>query len=131
LQAAIESVESRYQPLDIAFEAIVHMQGVNAAKVWAAESGCGALSKEADNLHDRANNLFGRMVDLRPSTQAGIAAVAASIKDELQDFWKDPEPDRDWEISLFTRFIDGLIECGSSEKIAVKLAEPKRCAEPQ
>jgi hypothetical protein len=118
LRAAIESVEPRCRPLQEAFEAIFRVQGWNAAEVWSKESDYGALEKEVANLRERATYLVERMIKLGPRTRAGIAAVAASFKVDQRHFWKEPEPDRDWEISLLTRFIDSLIECESSAKPA-------------
>jgi hypothetical protein len=59
-----------------------------------------------------------RMLDFRPTTLAGIAAVAATLRDdELEHLWAKPEDDRDWGILMLTRFIDGLLESASSTKV--------------
>jgi hypothetical protein len=104
--------------LQVASEAIGYVKGFNFLVAWSAESGFKALNKEFSDLSERATYLVERIIKLGPRTRAGIAAVAASFKADQRHFWKEPEPDRDWEISLLTRFIDGLIECGSSAKPA-------------
>jgi hypothetical protein len=69
------------------------------------------LSAEIGALNERAGVLVEHMISLRPDTQAGITAVAASFKENQHHFWKELEADRDWDVELLTRFIDGLIEC--------------------
>jgi hypothetical protein len=62
------------------------------------------------------------MIALRPKTLAGIIAIARSLKEEALDtYWDEPDEDRDWDVMLVTRFIDGLIECGTP---AVALTGP-------
>ena len=54
------------------------------------------------------------MIALRPKTLAGLAALAATMKeDALYSYWNTPDEDRDWDVMLITRFLDGLIERGS------------------
>jgi hypothetical protein len=51
-------------------------------------------------------------------TPGRIIATAKSLKeDPLDHLWVEPEKDRDWDVMLLTRFIDGLIETASSTKI--------------
>ena len=47
---------------------------------------------------------------LDPRKQLRIAAVASAFKAAQSHFWKEPEPERDWDISLLTRFLDWLID---------------------
>jgi hypothetical protein len=50
------------------------------------------------------------MLELGPKTPSSIAAVASALKDGVLDhLWDKPEDDRDWDVELLTRFLDGLI----------------------
>jgi hypothetical protein len=33
-------------------------------------------------------------------------------EDALRSYWNKPDEDRDWDVMLITRFLDGLIEVG-------------------
>jgi hypothetical protein len=64
------------------------------------------------------------MVTLRPKTIAGIAAVAATLKDfSLSRYWDKPDEDRDWDVMLITWFLDGLIEVGQAGEAGGVLAQ--------
>jgi hypothetical protein len=69
------------------------------------------------SIEIRLTNIVDSMIKLRPRKQLGIAAVAAAFKADQDHFWKEPEPDRNWEISLLTRFLDGLIDLGQAPRI--------------
>jgi hypothetical protein len=77
-----------------------------------------ALLEELEALCLRETNLVDSMIKLRPKTLVGIAAVAAMFKADQAHFWKKPEADRDREISLLTRFLDGLIDLGQAPSLA-------------
>jgi hypothetical protein len=50
------------------------------------------------------------MLQLGPKTPSSIAAVALSLKEEvLNHLWEAPKDNRDWDVELLTRFLDGLI----------------------
>jgi flagellar biosynthesis/type III secretory pathway protein FliH len=115
LQQASDRLRKQHDPLESAFYAIGKLEGREGAEEWAEESGFWAVNTEISDLRSRASFLVERMILLRPQTPAGVAAVAASIKEDQPRFWKKPEKDRDWDVSLVTRFIDGLVERGSSE----------------
>jgi hypothetical protein len=115
LQAKISPNRIRFEPLQLAYEAILHNRGASVAKAWVEQVGFWPLNDEIADLCERATHIVERMIVLRPKTQAGIAAVAEALKADQNHFWKEPEPERDWDISLVTRFIDGLIECSPVE----------------
>ena len=51
-----------------------------------------------------------RLLALRPKTLGGIAAVAATLKnEELANYRNTPEDDRDFDVRCITPFPDGLI----------------------
>ena len=69
------------------------------------------------------NRIVERMLDLGPTTLAGIAAAAATLrKDALSDCWDEPIADRDWKDEIVTRFIDMLIETGQTPPPPLRLA---------
>jgi hypothetical protein len=70
------------------------------------------LNDDVSDLCLRETNLVDSMIKLQPKTPAGIAAVAAAFKADQNHFWKSPEADRDWDISLLPRFLDGLMDLG-------------------
>ena len=72
------------------------------------------MNEELSDLCLRETNLVDSMIKLHPKTPAGIAAVAAAFKADQAHFWEKHESDRDWEISLLTRFLDGLIDLGQA-----------------
>ena len=76
---------------------------------WSFQSEHDAFITELSEKCERGTNLVDSMIQLLPKTLAGIAAVAAAFKEDQDHFWREPEQDRDWEISLLTRFLDGLI----------------------
>jgi hypothetical protein len=115
LQQSCERLKKRHDPLESAYYAIGKLNGLKAREDWAQESGFWTVNTEISDLRSRASFLVERMILLRPQTPAGIAAVAASIKEDQSHFWKEPEERRDWDVSLITRFIDGLLDRGSSE----------------
>jgi hypothetical protein len=115
LQAKRGPLAMRHAPLAIAFNAIGKLSGFEAANAWGNESGFNALDREIADLDERAGGLVERMISMLPKTRAGIAAVATSIKEDQYHLWKEPDEDRDWDVALVTRFIDGLVECSSTE----------------
>jgi hypothetical protein len=114
--AKIMQMRPQWEALCAASGLIFKERGIDAAIEWEKNSGGRSVNDENNRLEERATNLVERMIELRPRTRAGIAAVAACFKADQDHLWKDPEPDRDWEVSLVTRFIDGLIECGPPAK---------------
>jgi hypothetical protein len=92
------------------------------ANAWGHQSEYWALNEELSDLCIRETHLVDSMIKLQSKTPAGIAAVAAAFKADQDHFWKEPEPDRDWHISLLTRFLDGLIDLGQASCLAVRVA---------
>jgi hypothetical protein len=117
LRAEFERLEVTRQPIidqtnEFAwtFTRIVRESGYETARVWGEQSGFSTLDSQLDELNSRANAIVERMVALRPRTSAGLAAVAATMKeDALWRHWDKPEENRDWDVMLITRFLDGLI----------------------
>jgi hypothetical protein len=61
-------------------------------------------------LTQRAFDIVQRMLALQPKTLVGIAAIAASLKeDTLPNYWAEPEESRDFQDLCVTRFLDSLI----------------------
>jgi hypothetical protein len=118
LQAKTSSIRTRIEPLQVAFEAISKANGYKKAEEWGHQSEYWALNDELSDLYIRETSLVDSMIKLQPKTPAGIAAVAAAFKADQDHFWKKPESDRDWEISLLTRFLDGLIGLGQAPFLA-------------
>jgi hypothetical protein len=114
LQVKITSLQTRIAPLEVAFAAIIKANGSGKAVEWGHQTEYWALNDELGDLCIRETNLVDSMIKLQPKTPAGIAAVAAVFKADQDHFWKEPEPDRDWDISLLTRFLDGLIDLASA-----------------
>ena len=94
--------------------------GHEAARVWSEKNiPWTLLDRQLEELDSRANVILERMVALRPRTLAGLAALAATMKeDALGSYWNKPDEDRDWDVMLITRFIDGLIEVGRGPGVA-------------
>jgi hypothetical protein len=86
--------------------------GYKKAEEWGRRSQYWALNDDLSDLCLRETNLVDSMIKLQPKTPAGIAAVAAAFKADQNHFWKSPEADRDWDISLLPRFLDGLMDLG-------------------
>jgi hypothetical protein len=120
LRVEFERAEAMRQPLidqtnELAwtFTRIVCESGYETARVWGEQSGFSTLDSQLDELNSRANAIVESMISLRPKTLAGVGAVAATMKeDALNQYWDKPEEDRDFDVSLITRFLDGLIELG-------------------
>jgi hypothetical protein len=69
-----------------------------------------AMDEMTSSTSVKLSRLAERMLDLGPTTPAGIAAVAATLReDNLAHYWEKPARDRDYDVELVTRFIDGLI----------------------
>ncbi len=84
---------------------------------WGKQSGFCALNTEIAALNEHAGGFAERMIALRPNTLAGIAAVAATLKDYALSFhWKEPEEDRDWDVEILTKFLDCLVGLGQGEE---------------
>lgn len=129
IQADILPTKTRYEPLSVAYEAILKTHGHEAAKTWGHQSEFWTHNATMSDSDERATNLIERMIDLRPKTLAGIAAVAASLKEDQSHFWDETEKSRDWDILLVTKFIDALIECGAPA-VALNGAESHRLKQP-
>jgi hypothetical protein len=111
LHAKLGALAPTHKPLSVAFGAICQLNGLEAAGAWSDESGFEALNEEVGDLHERAADVVGRMISLKPKTLASIAAIAASFKKDQRHLWKEPVEDRDWDLELLTRFIDELVTC--------------------
>jgi hypothetical protein len=118
LRAKLPTLGKRFAPLRVAFGSILKLNGFEAAAAWSKETEYDALNHEISDLNLRATDLVDSMIKLQPKTLAGIAATAAAFKEDQANFWEEPEPDRDWEISLLTRFLDGLIDLGKAPRVA-------------
>jgi hypothetical protein len=95
---------------DIFHEKILS-EGWETACAWATASGHNERVEEQNRLSAPLSRIIERMVALKPKTVAGIAAIAVVLRaDALSSWWSKPERDRDWDIELVTRFLDGLIE---------------------
>ena len=112
LQAKISLIRTAIEPLEVAFAAIMKANGYKKAEEWGHRSQYWALNDDLSDLCLRETNLVDSMIKLQPKTPAGIAAVAAAFKADQNHFWKSPEADRDWDISLLPRFLDGLMDLG-------------------
>jgi hypothetical protein len=79
-----------------------------------------------EKLDLRACRIVERMIALKPKTPKGIAAIAATLKEDLlSHHWKEQEEDRDYDVHLTTQFLDGLIEVGQLQGNADRvLTEP-------
>jgi hypothetical protein len=117
LQPKISSVRKRLAPLEVAHDAIGMKHGFEKAAEWSTQSEHDALITDLSDLCLSETYLVDSMIKLQPKTLAGIAATAAAFKEDQAHFWKKPETDRDWEISLLTRFLDGLIDLGQAPRI--------------
>jgi hypothetical protein len=122
LRAEFERLEVTRQPLvertnelSWNFTQMVCESGYETARVWGERSGYWSLIDQLEALDSRATAIVERMVALRPKTSAGLAALAATMKeDALNAYWNKPDEDREWEVMLITRFLDGLIESGQA-----------------
>ena len=116
LRAEIEDLKVKRRPLEDtadalyqSFEHTIREDGFEAARAW------GNSVASIINLKRWANRPSRREVSradarARPRTPASIAAVAAVLRDEaFAHYWKETEDDRDWDVALLTRFLDGLI----------------------
>jgi hypothetical protein len=112
-QSLIEPTNELWSP----FTQMVRESGYETARVWGEQSSLFSLENQLDALDSRVNDIMEGMIALRPKTLAGLAALAATMKDDaLSSYWNKPDEDRDWDVMLITRFIDGLIESGSVAK---------------
>jgi|ERR1700733_11522170 hypothetical protein len=118
LRAKTSSIRTAIDPLEVAFAAIRKANGYKKAEEWGHQSEYWALNDELSDLCLSETNRVDSMIKLQPKTPAGIAVVAAAFKADQNHFWKKPEEDRDWEISLLTRFLDGLIDLGEAPCLA-------------
>jgi hypothetical protein len=120
LRAEFERLEVTRQPIidqtnELAwtFTQMVCESGYETARVWGEQSGFLSLEDQLEALDSRANDIMEGMIALRPKTLAGLAALPATMKeDALRSYWDKPDKDRDWDVMLITRFLDGLIEVG-------------------
>jgi hypothetical protein len=126
LRAEFERLEVTRQPLieqtnelSWSFTQRVCESGYETARVWGEQRGFLSLENQLEALDLRANAIMEGMIALRPKTLAGLAALAATMKDDaLYSYWDKPDEDRDWDVMLISRFLDGLIERGSVAKTA-------------
>jgi hypothetical protein len=97
--------------LDLTFRKRIKKYGIEAAMALDPdERASKRLAKKLNPLDARAEDIMERMLALLPKTLDGIAAVAATLKnEELANYWNTPEDDRDFDVRCITRFLDGLI----------------------
>ncbi len=87
--------------------------GLEAACAWADANGFDGRNEEHERLGLEISQLSTRMLDVGPTTLAGIAAVAATLKEDLLvHYWAKPIKDRDYEVELVTKLIDALVVSG-------------------
>jgi hypothetical protein len=116
LRAEFERLEVTRQPLieqvdelSWSFSERVCESGYETATAWSEQSGFSILQNQLEELDARANAILQGMSALRPRTLAGLAALAATMKeDALYSYWDKPDEKRDWDVALITRFLDGL-----------------------
>ncbi len=112
-QSLIEPTNELSRP----FTQMVRETGYETARVWGEQSGLVSLENQLDALNSRVNDIMEGMIALRPKTLAGLAALAATMKeDALRSYWNKPDEDRDWDVMHVTRFLDELIERDSVAK---------------
>jgi hypothetical protein len=119
LDATREPLIEQVDALSLSFTQRVREGGYKTALIWGEQSGFLSLEDQLEALDLRANDIMESMIALRPKTLAGLAALAATMKeDALRSYWNKPDEDRDWDVMLVTRFLDGLIERDSVAKTA-------------
>jgi hypothetical protein len=117
LRAEIEGLKATRWPLEntanalyAVFEKSVLESGFEAACAWGAKVGLDPRLDEIEQIDRRAGQIIEQMLELVPKTPASIAAAASALKEEaLGHLWDQSEGDRDWDVALLTRFLDGLI----------------------
>jgi hypothetical protein len=117
LRAEIEDLRAKRRPLEEtanalyqSFEQTIRECGFEAACAWGNRVGLDPKLDEIEQIDRRAGHLIERMLQLGPKTPSSIAAVALALKEEvLNHLWEAPKDDRDWDVELLTRFLDGLI----------------------
>jgi hypothetical protein len=122
LRAEFVRLNDVYQPLnDAAWEKAEAFRdkfvesGFEAACEWAKATGCYYRDMALEQMSDELDEIVKRMIDLRPTTPGGIAAIAASLRDEaLSSYWNEPVAERDCDVEVITRFLDALIEIGQT-----------------
>jgi hypothetical protein len=120
LRAEFVRLNDAYGPLNKeawdeseAFLAMVEETGWAEACTWAAATGCDGRNDATERMSEDLARLVERMLALGPTTLAGIAAVAATLReDALDHYWKEPIAKRDWDVELVTQFIDALVVAG-------------------
>jgi hypothetical protein len=120
LRAEFMRLNDVYQPLnDAAWEKHVAVRdkfvesGFEAASKWAKATGCYYRDVALEQMSDDLDKIVKQIIDLRPTTPAGIAAIAASLReDALSSYWTKPVAERDCDVEVITRFFDALIETG-------------------
>lgn len=120
LRAEFVRLNAMYMPLNDAaweeadaFRARVEEDGWEAACAWADANGFDGRNEEHARLGWELSQLATRMLDVGPTSLAGIAAVAATLKEDLLvHYWAKPIKDRDYEVELVTKLIDALVVSG-------------------
>jgi hypothetical protein len=115
--------------LSWSFTQMVCESGCETARVWGEENWPSTFDEQLESLDARANEIMEGMIALRPKTLAGLAALAATMKeDALRSYWDKPDEDRDWDMMLISRFLDGLIELGQTRGGADRTADAREAA---
>ncbi len=118
MRAEVERLQAIYLPRrktyklqQLLYAEMISERGSDVADAWGKQSGFWAINDQVADVDLSIGSLVERMVALRPKTLAGIIATARSLRERpLDHLWAEPEDDRDWDVMLPTRFIDGLIE---------------------
>jgi hypothetical protein len=117
LRVEIEDLKVKRGPLEDtanalyqSFELTIREDGFEAARAWSNKVGLDPQLEKIEQLDGRAGRVIEQMLEIGPKTPASIAALAWALKEEtLGHHWDAPEGDRDWDVLLLTRFLDGLI----------------------
>ena len=100
------------------FSEICRKEGWDAAVAWSEQNGHDEALRKLEETNVRDSTIAQEMIALRPRTLAGVAAVAATLKEwDLSHYWKEPDIDMDWDVAMLTRFLDSLIELGQARGI--------------
>jgi hypothetical protein len=96
--------------LGATFNAIVLDEGYGAAAAWSKKVNLDPILEALEELNLHADRNTEQMIALEPKTPSGIAAVAATLKEDgLGDYWDTSDRDRDWDKILISGFLDALI----------------------
>jgi hypothetical protein len=119
LMAARAPLNRVCNDLSPSFSDVCRKEGWDAAVAWGEQNGQDEALRKLEEINVRDSTIAQEMIALRPKTPAGLAAVAATLKEwDLSHYWTKPDIDMDWDVMLITRFLDGLIELGQAQGVA-------------